>query len=93
MEIEKLFNVIDSEGNHFEATWEEAKENGYTVIVQSLQELEDHLYEDNTLINISFTRDDYEEHEIDEPFFYEDEPILPDDPEEGDEGYDDKMYY
>lgn len=90
--MEKKYKVENPKGELLEATFEEAKKNGYTIIVHSLQELlEEHFDKEGVVFSINFR--EAEKIESDEPFFYEGEPVLPDDPKEGEEGYDDKMIY
>ena len=63
-----------------------------TVVINNLFEfLREHRnIEDDEVLSITFNEDLLE---FDDVVFYDGEPILPDDPTEGDEGYDDKMKY
>ena len=92
----KEYKAINPNGEIVRATFQEAKESGYTILLTSLNELEedeDFDLEDGTVLSISFQSEEELPEGDDEIFFYGDNPVLPDDPEEGEEGYDDKAFY
>lgn len=92
--MDKVFTCIDQEGNEVMATFSEAKEKGYTIAVDSITELKDYLSDD-----VAFTiksANTNEEVSTDGEFLvYGDGEVslVPDDPSEGEEGFDDKMSY